>query len=119
MSATTLGVVVQMTSDTYIRPSHTWPGISSGSLELVGDVGAPAGVSLSFTSAAAVQRLLDAGQVLLGQMLREQHRAEQEEAWLLRAAQTGRPPLHAVTPAEVEALSATIARHPSMSGSPA
>lgn len=112
---TTLGVVVQMTPTTYVRPAVAlWPGVSSGSLELVGDVGGTAGLSLTFDGVAALQRLLDAGQVLLGQMLREQRQAEEADAWAARTAALGRPPLHAVRPDETARR-----QHPSYAGSPA
>jgi hypothetical protein len=117
MTATTLGVVVSMTSDTYIRQaSSLWPGISTGSLELVGDVGSSAGLSLTFDSVPALQRLLDAGQTLLSQMLRAQHDAERDQEWAEVVATTGRAPLRAVSPDEVLANSA---RHQSLTGSPA
>lgn len=105
-SPTTLGVVVAMTPDTYVRPTVAlWPGLSSGSLELVGDVGSDAGLSLTFDGPAALQHLLDAGQQLLGQMQRAQHRTEQEQAWQMHVDQTGRAPLRAVSPDEVVAAS--------------
>lgn len=106
-ATTTLGVVVQMTHDTPIRAAAAlWPGDTSGSLELVGDLGDLAGVSLTFTSTLALQRLLDAGQVLLGQMMREQRQVEEQEAWAQRtAAAGGRPPLRALRADEVAAAS--------------
>lgn len=107
-ASTTLGVVVQMTHDTPIRPAAAlWPGDSSGSLELVGDLGAAAGVSLTFTSTLALQRLLDAGQILLGQMMRVQRAAQEQDAWAARTAMLGRPPLRSVSPDEVAAASHT------------
>lgn len=114
---TTLGVVVSMTPDSYIRPtSSLWPGVRSGSLELVGDVGSSAGLSLTFDGPAALERLLDAGQTLLGQMRRTEHEAIQEQAWADAVAITGRAPLRAVSPDDVVAEADRVR---SLLGSPA
>jgi hypothetical protein len=114
---TTLGVVVSMTPDSYIRPtSSLWPGVSSGSLELVGDVGSSAGLSLTFDGPAALERLLDVGQTLLAQMRRGERQAVQEEAWAEVVATTGRAPLRAVSPDDVLAEADRVR---SLLGSPA
>jgi hypothetical protein len=114
-ATTTLGVVVQMTPDTYIRPSSSaWAGLSSGNLELVGDTTSGVGLSLTFDSPAALQHLLDAGQVLLGSMLQVQRQNEQEQAWAQHTARTGRPPLRAV-----KSEGDVRRSHPCFAGSPA
>jgi hypothetical protein len=110
-ASATLGVVVQMTAETFIHPSSAaWAGLSTGSIELVGDTASPAGLSLAFDGPASLQRLLDAGQVLLGQMLHAQRQAEQQEQWAARTALAGgRPPLRAVSPDDAVAESTRLA----------
>jgi hypothetical protein len=109
-ATTTLGVVVQMTPTTFIRPSSSaWAGLSSGSIELVGDPASSAGLSLTFDGPTALERLLDAGRELLASMRQAESAVADQQAWADYIDRTGRPPLRAVSPDEAAAASRPLA----------
>jgi hypothetical protein len=107
---TVLGVVVQLTEHSHVRGEYSAiPGMPTGCLQI--STADDAGVSLTFTSAAAVERV--AGELLaVHELFREHERREQEaRAWAEHETRPdGRPRLRSVSPEGVTSPFAAVGR---------
>jgi hypothetical protein len=107
---TVIGVVVQLTERSHVRGDYSAiPGMPSACLQL--NATDESGVSITFTSAAAVE-LVAAELLAIHEQLREHERRDQEaKAWAERETRPdGRPRLRSVSPDDAASPFAAVGR---------